>query len=162
MPLVLALEPDLRQAEALAPILERVGAELVLASSRDDAVRALALRVPDLILVSALLSPRDEAEFTSYLQTLPDTAHLQTLTIPILARDPRVAAGETPPFGLGRLLSKETARRRDRLRAGGVCDEIRAYLDRAGELKAQAVNRIPRAPRVGTRSLQKDRVASDR
>ena len=57
MPLVLALEPDLRQAEALAPILERAGAELVLARSREDAVRALALRVPDLILVSALVSP---------------------------------------------------------------------------------------------------------
>ena len=49
-------------------------------------MRALALRVPDLILVSALLSPRDEAEFTSYLQTLPDTAHLQTLSIPMLAQ----------------------------------------------------------------------------
>ena len=34
MPLVLALEPDLRQAEALTPIVEqRVGAELVLVSS---------------------------------------------------------------------------------------------------------------------------------
>ena len=96
MPLVLALEPDLRQAEALAPILERVGAELVLARSREDAVRALALRVPDLILVSALLSPRDEAEFTSYLRTRPDTAHLQTLSIPILALAPSVGAGKTP------------------------------------------------------------------
>ena len=92
MPLVLALEPDLRQAEALRPILERVGADLVLARSREDAVRALALRVPDLILVSALLSPRDEAEFTGYLRTVEDKAHLQTLSIPFLA----LASGPAP------------------------------------------------------------------
>ena len=108
MPLVLALEPDLRQAEALAPILERAGAELVLARSREDAVRALALRVPDLILVSALVSPRDEAEFTSYLRTRPDTAHLQTLSIPILAQAPAAAPAKRRRFGIGRLMSKGT------------------------------------------------------
>ena len=101
MPLVLALEPDLRQAEALAPILQRIGAELVLARSRDDAVRALALRVPDLILVSALLSPPDEAEFTSYLQTLPDTAHLQTLSLPLLAQASPLQPAKRRRFGLG-------------------------------------------------------------
>ncbi|HZA36626.1 MAG TPA: hypothetical protein VE505_16935, partial [Vicinamibacterales bacterium] len=105
MPLVLALEPDLRQAEALAPILQRIGAELVLARSRDDAVRALALRVPDLILVSALLSPPDEAEFTSYLQTLPDTAHLQTLSLPLLAQASTLQPAKRRRFGLGRLMS---------------------------------------------------------
>ena len=156
MPLVLALEPDLRQAEALVPILERVGAELVLARSRDDAVRALALRVPDLILVSALLSPRDEAEFTSHLQTVPDTDHLQTLSIPILAVTPASQPAKRRRFGIGRLLSKETRSAATGCAPEVFAEEIRAYLERAGELKAQAVNRIPRAPRVGTRSLQKD------
>ena len=58
--------------------------------------------MPDLILVSALLSPRDEAEFTSYLRTLPDAAHLQTLTIPMLRRaGPRVAAAKRRRSGSG-------------------------------------------------------------
>ena len=77
MPLVLALEPDPRQAQALKQILEqRVGAELVLADSKDSAIAALAQRIPDLILVTALLSPRDEAELTDHLRTLEGAAHI--------------------------------------------------------------------------------------
>ena len=147
MPLVLALEPDLRQAEALAPISKRVGAELVLVSSRDAAVRALALRVPDLILVSALLSPRDEAEFTSYLQTLPDAAHLQTLSIPMLAVTPAAQPAKRRRSGSDACCRKEAARPRRGCAPEVFADEIRAYLERAGELKAQAVNRPASAAR---------------
>jgi hypothetical protein len=152
VPVVLALEPDLRQAEALVPILERVGAELILARSRDDAVRALALRVPDLILVSALLSPRDEAEFTSYLQTLPDTAHLQTLSIPILAH-PTPEPARRRRFGIGRLISREAHAASSGCAPDVFGDEIRAYLERGGELKREAVARGPRLPRADTRPV---------
>jgi CheY-like chemotaxis protein len=156
VPLVLALEPDLRQAEALRPILERVGADLVLARSREDAVRALALRVPDLILVSALLSPRDEAEFTGYLRTVEDTAHLQTLSIPFLALASDPAPAKRRRFGIGRLISKGTPAKPTACAPDIFADEIRAYLARGVELKAQLEARGPRSPFVGARDLEVD------
>jgi len=68
VPLVLALEPDLRQANILKRIIrDRVHAELVVVDSRDAAIAAVDARVPDVILMTALLSPRDEAELTDWL-----------------------------------------------------------------------------------------------
>ena len=61
MSLVLALEPDPKQAAVLKQVVrDRVGAQLVLADSKDAALAAIAERVPDLILVTNLMSPRDE------------------------------------------------------------------------------------------------------
>ena len=82
MALVLAVEPDHRQATILKRIVrELVRADLVLVDSRDAAVAALTARVPDVILLTALLSPRDEEELVAYLRTLvwraahPDAHH---------------------------------------------------------------------------------------
>jgi CheY-like chemotaxis protein len=83
VPLVLALEPDPKQAAALRQIVhDRVGAEFVLADSKDAALATIADRVPDLILMTALLSPRDEADLTDHLRDLENAEHVQTLTIP--------------------------------------------------------------------------------
>jgi hypothetical protein len=64
----------------------RLRAELVLADSAERALAALGDRVPDLILTTALLSPKDETALAERLRTLDGTAaHVQTLTIPMLA-----------------------------------------------------------------------------
>ena len=61
MPLILAIEPDRRQANQLTAVVKsRLHADLVLAESAARALAALGDRVPDLILTSALLSPTDE------------------------------------------------------------------------------------------------------
>ena len=58
---VLAIEPDHRQANILKRIVrEQVRADLVLVDSRDAAISAIGAQVPDLILVTTLLSPLDE------------------------------------------------------------------------------------------------------
>lgn len=87
MPLILAIEPDRRQANQLnAMVRGRLHAELVLAGTAEDALAALGDRVPDLILTSALLSPRDECALADRLRALDGAAaHVQTLTIPVLA-----------------------------------------------------------------------------
>lgn len=60
--------------------------EVVTADSADRAVAALAGRVPDVLLTSPLLSPRDEVTVAAWLRDLgPAAAHVQELTIPILA-----------------------------------------------------------------------------
>ena len=59
MPLILAIEPDRYQAAQLAGIIRRrVQAELVLADTTERALDAIGQRVPDLVLVPPLLSPR--------------------------------------------------------------------------------------------------------
>ncbi|MEO8521562.1 MAG: hypothetical protein ABI603_09375, partial [Acidobacteriota bacterium] len=70
--LVLAVEPDQHQAQVLERVIrQRVKADFVVVDSRDAAIAALSARVPDVILLTALLSPRDEDEMVAHLRTLP-------------------------------------------------------------------------------------------
>lgn len=87
MPLILAIEPDRRQANQLNVVVKgRLRADLVLADSAERALAALGDRVPDLILTSALLSPNDEVVLGERLRALDGmAAHVQTLTIPVFA-----------------------------------------------------------------------------
>src|SRR5512143_2862864 len=98
MSLVLAIEPDLRQATILKRIVrEKVRAQLVLVDSRDAAISAIDAQIPDVILVTALLSPRDEEELVAHLKALAGAEHLQTHTIPQLASGR--AEADTPAGG---------------------------------------------------------------
>ena len=82
---VLAFEPDPKQAAALKLVVkDRVGADFVLAESKDAALAAIRSAVPDLILLTALISPRDETEIADLIRELDGAEHTQTLTIPLL------------------------------------------------------------------------------
>src|SRR5215831_11087170 len=86
MSLILAVEPDRRQAAHLTQIVrQRVGAELILAETTELALAQIGNRVPDLVLVPALLSPRDDAALATALRVIATAAHVQMLTIPVLA-----------------------------------------------------------------------------
>ena len=137
MPHVLAIEPNSEQASALQTILrDHAGTEVLVVNSKESALSALKEGVPDLVLVSALLSPRDEADLFDCLKTLPNAAHLQTLTIPQLRQ-------EAPSSRSGRSRFSMFSRRRGRPAADG-CDpqlfaqEVSEYLARAAELKSEA------------------------
>jgi hypothetical protein len=93
MPLILAIEPDRKQAGQLTAMVRgRLHAELVLADSAERALAALGQRIPDLVLTSALLSPKDETALGERLRALDGAAaHVQTLTIPVLASPSRGA-----------------------------------------------------------------------
>src|SRR5882762_4470740 len=84
MSVVLVVEPDAAQAAAVRKMQRRLGAELVLVNTTDEAIESIELGIPDLILLSALLSPRDEDRLIKFLRSLDDASHLQTLTIPQL------------------------------------------------------------------------------
>jgi hypothetical protein len=87
MHLILAIEPDRRQAAQIAAIAKTpLHAELVIAETAEQALRALGSRVPDLILTAAFLSPKDETVLAERLRELEAAAaHVQVLTIPVLA-----------------------------------------------------------------------------
>jgi len=61
MPLILAIEPDKRQAAQLKVLVRnRLRADLVLADTTELALEAIGNRIPDLVLVPALLSPEED------------------------------------------------------------------------------------------------------
>lgn len=143
-PLVLAIEPDLRQAAIVKRIVrEKVLADVAVVDSRDAALEAMRTTVPDVLLLSALLSPRDEDELVAHLRTRRDAEHLQTHTIPQLAS--AIGGGDEPPSR--GLLS--AFRRRKSGSAPTGCDpdlfaeEIKTYLKRASEKKREARNAGP-------------------
>jgi hypothetical protein len=105
---VLVVQADEVQADVLRSIFaKRVGAELVMVDSTAEAVHEIDARIPDLILLSALLPPRDEDALIAHLRSLDGASHLQTITIPQF----RTAAPKAPEKkgGLFRKKSKAPA-----------------------------------------------------
>src|SRR5438046_5480757 len=85
MPLILAIEPDRRQAAQLSVVVrKRVHAELILVDTTERALDAIGNRMPDLVLVPALLSPQDDAALAAALRVIAAAARVQMLTIPVL------------------------------------------------------------------------------
>lgn len=99
MTLILAVEPDSRQASRLSSVLRgRRHTDVVVAKSAGTAIEMMKGRVPNVLLTSQLLSPQDEARLAGWLKDLgPAGTRVQALTIPILA--PKAAA-EEPQRGL--------------------------------------------------------------
>ena len=97
MPLILAVEPDPRQASRLAAVLRgRRDTDVVMATSAETALAAMDGRIPDVLLTSQLLSPQDEQRLADWLKDLgPVAGHVQALTIPILAT-PEIKIEEQP------------------------------------------------------------------
>ena len=138
-PLVLAIEPDLRQAAIVKRIVrEKVQANVTVVDSRDAALEAIRTSMPDVLLLSALLSPRDETELIAHLRTLEDAQHLQTQTIPQLAS--MIGDGDEKRT---RGLLSAFRRRKESANVPAGCDpdlfadEIRTYLQRAADRKRE-------------------------
>ena len=94
MPLLLAVEPDPEQLSKLSSLVGKLtDAELVSASTAAAALVALGDRIPDVILTSPLITPKDEALLAMRMRELGDRAsHAQRLTIPVLG-EPRKVRG---------------------------------------------------------------------
>ena len=164
-PLVLAIEPDLRQGAIVKRVVkERVQAEIVVVDSKDAAIAAIQSAIPDVLLVSALLSPRDEDEVIAHLRTLEGAGHLQTHTIPQLAS----ALGAGEESGRGGLLSA-FRRKKPAASAPAGCDpdmfadEIRTYLQRAAEKKREAAESgtVTPLPSIAAKPVEKSAPAKE-
>jgi CheY-like chemotaxis protein len=133
---ILAVESDPRQAAALSRVVkDRVpGAQLTVVDSKDGALASIQKKAPDLILLTALFSPREEEELIAHLRTLEGAEHLQTLTIPLLAASDGDGKSRRGLFGF----KKKTA---DDVPTQGCdpvlfADQIAGYLKTAAEMKA--------------------------
>ena len=138
---VLALEPDPRQAAALKLVVkDRVGANFVLAESKDAALAAIRSAVPDLILLTALISPRDESEIADLVRELDGAEHTQTLTIPMLDLGTARPAKKKKRGLLSALTGEVDAPSAPSGCDPGVfADEVANYLLQAEHAKAEAV-----------------------
>jgi CheY-like chemotaxis protein len=85
--MIVAIEPDRRRAAQLTGMARaHLGDELLVATSAAQAVDALNGRVPDVLLTAPLLPSQEETAIAEYLRQLGSAAaHVQTLTIPLLA-----------------------------------------------------------------------------
>ena len=144
--LVLAIEPDLRQAAIVKRIVrEKVLADVAVVDSREAAIEAMRTCMPDVLLLSALLSPRDEDELITHLKTLENAGHLQTHTIP------QLASALQPGEERGRGLLSAFRRKKDPGPAAGCdpdlfADEIRVFLKRAADKKRELQDSNHAAP----------------
>jgi CheY-like chemotaxis protein len=146
MSVVLVVEPDTKQAALLRKMQRRLGAELVLVDTTDEAIDAIGLATPDLILLSALLSPRDEDRLIKFLRTLDDATHLHTLTIPQLrtGEQPQAASGGKKGFSFRK--KRDTGTQQVGCDPDVFAEEITAQLARAAEVRHRP--RVSRARRV--------------
>ena len=142
MPLVLAIEPDPRQATILKRIVrDKVHADVAVVESPDAARAAIGTRIPDVLLLSALLSPRDEDELIAHLRGLDGAGHIQTHTIPQLAS----TAADQERGGRRSLLGVFKRKKEAPQPIVTGCDpdhfadEISTFLQRAAEKKAEGV-----------------------
>jgi hypothetical protein len=133
MPLILAIEPDRRQAAQLSAVVrKRLDAELILVDTTERALDAIGNRMPDLVLVPALLSPQDDAALAAALRVIAAAANVQMLTIPVLGT-PRPAAAS--PGGMLSVLRrmKPRAAETDGCDPVVFAEQIASYLERAAE-----------------------------
>ena len=146
MALILAIEPDRRQAAQLTSLIRaRVNADLVLAETAEQALHAIGDRVPDLVLVPALLAPQDDATLAGALRVIAAAARIQMLTIPVLAATGR----KKQPGGV---LAKWRRLRAEPAASAGCDpavfgDQIAAYLaEAAAERAVTESDRVAAAP----------------
>jgi len=137
MPLILAVETDTRQAAELSSLFQsELSAELVLASSARQALAAIGDRVPDLVLTSALIPPKDESELRVWLRNLGDAAaHVQTVTIPVLEAPKDTPTG-VGPKGLTLVRQRPAISAPDGCDRAVFADYVALYLDLATGLRS--------------------------
>jgi hypothetical protein len=79
---VLLVEPDAQRGANLKQLIElRLDADVIVAATAHDAIPALSMRVPDVLLASALLSPQEDLRLINHVKGLRAARELAVLTI---------------------------------------------------------------------------------
>ena len=94
---VIALEPEPERGRRLTELIrERVDAEVIVVHSWDDAPAALSSHLPDVILISSISPPTDEAKLLKHLRELDTEWNPAVLFVPpIVEQQPSVADGRS-------------------------------------------------------------------
>ena len=111
LPIILAIEPDERQAARVAALAPgHIDAEIVVVGSVAAALDVLTTRRPDLVLTPPLFSTRDDATLTARLRELEgDGVEVPRLVTPLLASGEAPDADDPGRVGLLKRLKKQKA-----------------------------------------------------
>src|ERR1700686_5137624 len=83
---ILVLEPDFERGERLKQLIgECVDADVVVVRSAREAIAAMSSQVPDVILTSVLLPPRDDAQLRAHLEQLDTASDPPVLMLPLVS-----------------------------------------------------------------------------
>jgi hypothetical protein len=131
MALILAIEPDRRQAARITALARNpLNVELVVTDSAERALASIAERVPDLILTPKLFSSKDESILDARLRQLDANGqHVQTLMIPMLSSGRNSSKKESGLLNRLRWSSEEESS--DGCDPAVFAAEIAQYLERA-------------------------------
>ena len=140
MSVILVIQPDHAQAKVLRDVARTIHAELEIVDSTARAVDAIARRVPDLILVSPFLSPRDEDTLMARLRSLDGASHVQTVSIPQFCTTTESAPSKKSAFGFGKKKKAAVPVGADPVAFAG---EVAALLTRATEAHKRAAQAGP-------------------
>ncbi len=134
MALILAIEPDKKQASAVRALARgSLKAQMLVADSTAHGLHQLDGRVPDLILTSLLLSPKDESALDTHLRALDAEGHrVPTLVIPVLGPIGRRSKGGL----LNRLKKPKKTTGTEGCDPETFAEQITEYLDRAAAERA--------------------------
>jgi hypothetical protein len=138
---ILALEPDFERGERLKQLIcERGDAEVVVVHSARAAIAAMSSRMPDVILASVLLPPRDDAQLRAHLEQLDTASDLPVLMLPLVS-DPDEFASASRRSRFSLFGHRFFARRATPL--GLACDRsaIGAQIEKAFEQSRRARSR---------------------
>lgn len=135
-PLILTVDGDRRQSAQVAAFVKAsIEAEMVQAATASEGLEALRGRVPDLILTSPLLSPKDDGLIAAHLRQLGRAAaHVQTLTIPMLRKGTpkaKVQRGVLAALRRGKPSTSDT----DGCDPQVFAEQVRLYLATAAEYR---------------------------
>jgi hypothetical protein len=94
---IIALEPEPECGRRLKELIrERVGAEVIIVHSWDDAPAVISSQLPDVILISSISAPTDETKLLKYLRELDTEWKPAVLFVPpIVGQQPSVADGRS-------------------------------------------------------------------
>ena len=145
MALILAIQPDERQAAILSGVvMNQLRADLVLVDSKDAALARIRKQVPDLILLAAELGRPDDEEFASRLRKIKNAEHLRTLSMPSLGSSE--GEEERSEGGLLRAFKRKRVETRRHGRNPNLfAKELKSCLRRAERTKADRLSEIATA-----------------
>jgi len=135
---VLAVEPNRDQRLLLRQALVACAQDqTTIVDSINEALVPVALRVPEVILLSALISPVEEARLIAYLRAQRNAAFLQTLTTPWLAPAAATPPRRWRPFWRRRYQLEPLGCKVDAFR-----NQLHSYLDRAVQDRLELAERL--------------------
>jgi hypothetical protein len=131
MLVILLVQPDSSQADMLRDaVAARINARVDVVATKDDAICAITSDVPDLILISALLGPRDEEAIVAFLRALDDAVRPQTVLVPRFEQ-----AAEPQPRPSRFALRRRPEPTRQGCDPAVFVDEVRTYLEARAQVR---------------------------